>query len=93
MTSERSNAYGRVMRTLRELGPSKLHDEEEQRVREAADSLFFADDLATDEAAQAALADVRALRGHLVESERWDEERAERLVADVEACGPLSAVS
>ncbi len=93
MTSERSKAYGRVMGTIRSLGPSKLHDHEEQRVREAADSLFFADDLAADEGAKAALADARALARQLVESGRWDEERAERLVSDIEACGPLSAVS
>lgn len=81
------------MRTIRDLGPSKLHGHEQQLMREAADSLFFADDLATDEGAQEALADVRELTRQLVDSGRWDEERAERLLLDIEACGPLSAVS
>ena len=42
MTSERSLAYGRVMKTLEDLGPAKLHDLERQRVRQAADALLFA---------------------------------------------------
>lgn len=93
MTSERSQAYGRVMKTMRDLAPTKLHDDEELRLREAADSLFFAEDLATDEGARAALVDVRALTRHLVDSGRWEDETAERLVSDLEACGPLTPVS
>lgn len=93
MTSERSQAYGRTMKTLRDLAPTKLHDDEERRVREAADCLFFAEDPANDEGARDALADVRALARHLVDSGRWEEETADRLVADVEACGPLAPVS
>lgn len=93
MTSERSQAYGRVMKIVRDVGPTKLHDAEQQRIREAADGLFFSEDLASDETARASLLDVRTLARHLVESERWEEESAEQLLADLEGCGPLSPVA
>jgi hypothetical protein len=89
MNTERTQAYGRVVRTLDDLGPTKLQPAEQERIREAADTLIFA---ATPEEARAALADVEALAGHLVASERWSEERAEALVRDVEACGPVAPV-
>jgi hypothetical protein len=60
MTSERSQAYGRVMRTLEDVGPAKLLDAERERVRAAADTLFFAEDLGLDESARKLLQDVLA---------------------------------
>ena len=42
MTSERTQAYGRVLRTLQDVGPTKLHDAEQARIRDAADTLIFA---------------------------------------------------
>jgi hypothetical protein len=87
MTSERTQAYGRVVKTLDDLGPSKLLDAEQRRIREAADSLIFAADL--DEA-RAALEDISALSEHLVESGRWSDTMADRLVDDLLACGPLT---
>ena len=45
MSPERSNAYRRVMKTLEDMGPSKLLDSEQQRIRYAADNLVFAADL------------------------------------------------
>ena len=92
MTSERAQAYGRVMRTLDDVGPAKLLDSERERIRAAADTLFFAEDLGTDEEARAAVADMTALARHLVDSERWLEESARRLLYDVLACGPLQPV-
>ena len=89
MNSERTQAYGRVVKTLEDLGPAKLHPAEQDRVREAADTLIFAADL--DEA-RAALEDVDALAEHLVASDRWSEERAKQLVDDLLACGPVTAV-
>ena len=74
MNSERTQAYGRVVKTLEDLGPAKLQPAEQDRVRDAADTLIFAADL--DEA-RAALEDVDALAEHLVASGRWSEERAE----------------
>jgi hypothetical protein len=91
MTSERSQAYGRVVHTLAELGPTKLHGSEQERVRAAADTLLFCED-AQHESAVAALRDVRTLLAELVASNRWSEERAGRLADDLAACGPLAPV-
>ena len=85
MTNERTQAYARVLRTLDDVGPTKLHADEQSRVREAADTLIFAADI--DEA-RPALADVEALAEHLVATGRWTEQRAAGLVQDVLACGP-----
>ena len=90
MNSERTQAYGRVLRTLEEVGPAKLHGPELERIREAADTLIFAGTL---EQAREALADVDALCEHLVATGRWSEERAAGLEHDVLACGPLTAVA
>jgi len=89
MNSERTQAYGRVVKTLEDLGPTKLQPAEQDRVREAADTLIFASDL--DEAREA-MADIDTLVEHLVTSDRWSEERAKQLVDDVMACGPVTAV-
>ena len=90
MTSERTQAYGRVMKTLDDLGPSKLQPAEQERIRDAADNLIFAADL---DDARAALSDVEALTEHLVASGRWTSERAEQLAADLVACGPVAPVA
>jgi hypothetical protein len=89
MTSERTQAYGRVMRTLEDVGPMKLHDRESDRIREAADTLVLARDA---EEARAALTDVDALCELLVASDRWSAERAATLRADVLDCGPVTPV-
>jgi hypothetical protein len=89
MNSERTQAYGRVVKTLEDIGPTKLLDAEQARIRDAADTLIFAADL--DEA-RASLEDVDALAEHLVESGRWSDERATQLVEDILACGPVTAV-
>lgn len=89
MNTERTQAYGRVVKTLEDLGPTKLQPAERDRVREAADTLIFASGI---EEARDVLADVEALAGHLVASDRWSEERARQLVDDVLGCGPVAAV-
>ena len=89
MTSERTQAYGRVVKTLEDLGPTKLQPAEVERIREAADTLIFASGV--DETRQA-MSDVEALTEHLVASDRWSEERAKQLLDDLLACGPLTAV-
>jgi hypothetical protein len=89
MTPDRSTAYGRVMRTLADVGPAKLHDLERQRLRNAADTLLFS---ATHEpAACEALADMEHLAAALVDSGRWLPESAQELADDVAACGPSFA--
>ena len=89
MNSDRTQAYGRVVKTLDELGPAKLLDSEQERIREAADTLIFASSV---EEAGAVVADVDALAEHLASSGRWSEERAQELVRDVLACGPMAPV-
>jgi hypothetical protein len=88
MSPERTQAYGRVMHTLNELGPSKLLGDEQDRVREAADSLIFAANLIEDPGAVEALGDIDALCAALVESGRWTEITAARLAKDLRECGP-----
>jgi hypothetical protein len=88
MSPERTQAYGRVMHTLNELGPSKLLGDEQDRIRDAADTLVFAADLIEDPAAVEALGDVETLCAALVESGRWTEITAARLAKDLRECGP-----
>ncbi len=93
MTSQRSQAYGRVMHLLREIGPVKLSAGEQQRIRDAADALFFAEDVGADAAARDAVSDIAGLANSLAESGRWSDERARELLDDVLGCGPVAAVS
>jgi hypothetical protein len=90
MTSERTQAYGRVVKTLEDLGPAKLQPVEQDRIREAADNLIFAADF--DEA-RGALEDVDNLVEHLVASGRWTHERGQELLQDLLGCGPVSPVA
>ena len=93
MTSDRSQAYGRVVATLRDVGPAKLNDSEQQRIRDAADALFFCEDIVNDAGARVAVSDVTALARTLVESDRWSEDRARQLLDDVLGCGPVTPVA
>ena len=92
MSPERSKAYRRVMKTLDDLGPSKLLGGEQQRIRYAADNLIFSTDLNADVEACDALEDVATLCRALVESGRWEQATAMRLVDDVCECGPVSPI-
>jgi hypothetical protein len=85
MNNERTQAYGRVVQTLTELGPAKLLPAEQARIRDAADTLIFGSDLAE---VRSALTDVSALAEHLVATGRWLEPSVDRLVEDLLACGP-----
>jgi len=86
MDNARSQAYGRVVKTLDELGNIKLTVDEAQIIRTAADALFF-DGNGYDE-----LAAVEDLVQQLVDSDRWTAESGHRLVDDVAACGPSAGV-
>ena len=88
MSPERTRAYGRVMQTLNELGPSKLLDAEQDRIRSAADSLIFSSEILEDIPAQEALEDIERLCRALIESGRWEQVTARRLADDLFACGP-----
>jgi hypothetical protein len=91
MTSERSQAYGRVSRTLAELGPAKLLDDELDCLRNVADTLLFSEEM--DDDVRAALDDARGVIDHLIGSGRWTQERADQLADDLAACGPLAHVT
>ena len=90
MNSERSQSYGRVVHMLEDLGPTKLLPAEQERIRDAADTLLFATDLDAP-GAREALEDVTTLLASLVESGRWSQERANELAEDLGGCGPLTA--
>lgn len=92
MSPERSHAYQRVMKTLSDLGASKLQPSEQDRIREAADALIFCADLEEDSAASAAFEDVEDLLNALVNCGRWQRETAERLADDVYGCGPAHSI-
>jgi hypothetical protein len=87
MSPERTQAYRRVIRTLEELGSTKLLGEEQDRFREAADTLIFSSE-PLDQEALGALSDAERLCRALVDSGRWQEVTAMRLADDVADCGP-----
>lgn len=88
MSPERSNAYGRVLHTLAELGPSKLQPAEQDQIRDAADALLFCESIDRDDAAREAFEDADLLLERLIESGRWERITARRLADDLWACGP-----
>jgi hypothetical protein len=89
MNSERSQAYGRVMKTLTDLGPAKLHADEQELIRDAADTLLFTEDAG----AEKVLDSVDQLASRLVDSGRLLAETADKLLGDLEGCGPTPAVA
>jgi len=92
MTAERSQAYGRVMKMLADMGPAKLQPSERDLVREAADAMLFAEDYDQDAHAQMAMGALQELAETLIESERWMFESADRMLRDVEDCGPFAPI-
>lgn len=92
MTSERAQAYGRVVKTLDDIGAVKLLPDEERRIRDAADTLLFCDSPDAP-GARDALADIEALARHLADADRWTEERARTLADDVVGCGPVAQLA
>jgi hypothetical protein len=88
MTSERAEAYGRVIATIDDMAATKLQDSEVERLRDAADTLLFSETLDAP-GARTALDDVEDLTQALADSGRWLPERAQRLFDDVAECGPV----
>jgi hypothetical protein len=80
------------MRLLDELAGRRLHADEQQVVREAADDLLLCQDFDGDRRAQDALTALYELSDRLVESDRLSADLARRLVAAVEDCGPFKPV-
>ena len=89
MTSRRAQSYGRVMETLRSISGGKLHPEEQDQIREAADTLLFCDDIDAGPEAKLALDGVRELSRRLSATGRWGHEDADQLLEDVAGCGPV----
>jgi hypothetical protein len=87
MTHHRTRAYRRVVTTLGDMGPAKLWPHEQTIIREAADALVFADDVANEET-RTALGAAVALTDRLVDAGRWTTPRAHELLDDIWACGP-----
>jgi hypothetical protein len=92
VTPERSKAYGRLMKVIAAEGEAALEPAEKESLREAADAMFFCEDIALDDDARDALARVSDLAGELVGAERWDPELAEQVLQDLEGCGPPQLV-
>jgi hypothetical protein len=88
MTTERSQAYGRVVKTLADMGPTKLQKHEEEAIRHAVDTLLFASSMEPGTEAADAVREIGTLLERLVEADRWLFESADRLLRDVEDCGP-----
>ena len=89
MTSRRAQSYGRVMETLRSVGETKLHRDEMDQLREAADTLLFCEDIDAGTDAKRALEGARDLTRRLAATGRWTPEAADRLLEDVAGCGPV----
>jgi hypothetical protein len=84
MTSERAEAYARVMAIVDDA--PDLQPGEERQLRDAADALLFAPmpGVETSEA----LSETRALSLALAESGRWPAQRVGDLLAGLHGCGP-----
>jgi hypothetical protein len=92
VTPERAEAYGRIMRIVSAEGAERLEPEEQALLREAADALFFSEEIGADDEARDALARANDLAGNLVGAERWSPDYAEQVLQDLEACGPAQLV-
>jgi hypothetical protein len=80
------------MKVVSATGEGALEPGEQAILREAGDALFFCEDIALDDEARNALSRVSDLAGQLVGAERWDPELAERVLQDLEDCGPPQLV-
>jgi hypothetical protein len=77
------------METLRSTGDAKLHPEERDQIREAADALLFCEDIDAGSEAKLALDGVRELSRRLAATGRWSPDAADRLLEDIAGCGPV----
>jgi hypothetical protein len=93
LTEERTQSYSRVVRTLEDLGPSKLRSDEQAVIRDAADALIFCASSELDELAGQALREAESLLDGLVLSGRWTKPTAQALLEDIAGCGPTRPVA
>lgn len=88
MTTHRARSYKRAIHLISELGPAKLHANEAEAIRDAADALIFSASPEPDAEAAAALRQLTATLAALVGADRILPETAERILDAVEGCGP-----
>jgi hypothetical protein len=86
MTAPRAQSYTHLMALLRGVGPAKLQQDEQDRIRSAADTLLFSPEW--DGSVEAALDDIEDLTIRLVDSGRWEVESADQLGRAVADCAP-----
>ena len=84
MNAQRAESYLKVVSVLDSEGGVTLRPDEVIKLRHAADTLFF-----EEEGRSEAVEKAKAVLSRVVESERWSEERADRLSDDIEGCGSL----
>jgi hypothetical protein len=89
MTASRSQAYGRLIKTLEEMPATKLHPAELEVLREAADTMLFTSDPSE---ARRARRNATELADRLVEYGRWNEETSKAILRDLWSCGHLPIV-
>lgn len=90
MTTERAQAYGHVMRTLRDMEATKLRPLELDVIRFAADELVLAPD-PLHVGAAVALREAYDVLDRLVSCGRWTYDGAGRLGEHLEACAGAAA--
>ena len=88
MTNHRARAYKRVTQFISELGPAKLHAEEAEAIRDAADAMLFNSTADLGDDAAVAMRRLTSILAALVGADRVLPETAERILDAVEACGP-----
>ncbi len=88
MTSERSNAYGIALKTLRDLQASKFTADQMECFVACADAYLFADDDASVIIADALFADAAAHLDAIGAADRLMPETVARIKAELEAIKP-----
>ncbi len=87
MNQQRAESYLKVMAVLDSEGGVTLRPDETATLRHAADVLFFDEDGRSE-----AMDSAKEVLARVVESERWAEDRADRLSSDLDGCGALVSV-
>ena len=88
MNADRAHGYTSVMRALRELDAT-LRADEQQTLREVADTRLFTTDAA--EPAERALRDAERLLDALVDEARLTTCVADHIAYQLEVCGPAGS--
>ena len=88
MTSQRSNAYGIALKTLRDLQASKFSADQMECFVTCADAYLFADDEASVLAADALFADAAAHLDAIAAADRLMPQTVERIKDELKAIGP-----